>query len=285
MRRAPRSPRPHRGQLVHRRGERGVRRERGDLDGVGDGVDVAQLRRDATRRPPARRARRVAAPVSGREVGTSAISSAARGIAQAEQPPAAVGGRPEHRVGMVEQGSALGEQRPRRSAGCPSRPAGSPGRAAAPRRRRARRRCGRRARHPAAAIDAEPGECLATSAARAPSATAPASATTTCARGRSPGRGEGVQQRSGREVGRLLRRGGRAQPGLHPARHRRLRQHEDGGSGSVIAAAPPSPSPPGRCRAPSPTPSTGHRPAAGRRRRTPASRQPAAPARSSSSRG
>ena len=54
----------------------------------------------------------------------------------------------------------------------------------------------------------------------------PSSATTTLATRTRRRRRQGVGQRRGGQVGRLPRGGGRAQPGLDPARHRRLRQHD-----------------------------------------------------------
>ena len=250
---------------------------------------VPRAGRRAARRPAARPAcaRRCRRARSARRP----PAAARRGSRSPSSPPAAVGGRPEHRVRRRVQrsrSSAPAEQRgvdlrgvhaqlqgrqpgqQRRGVGVRGRdPLAEPvaalrqHRDAAQRRAQlpapgprprsvpsARPRAGRRAR-------ARHASRVSSSAAAARSAASP--------RGRR-----------------------RAEPGLDPARHRRLGQHDharSGSGGTVTAAARPCPGRPAGCPAPTRTPSTARRPAAGTDTATRATRQPAAPARSSSSSG
>ncbi len=296
--------RPHRSDAVearlrgHRPATAAANRDPGirsaHRPGVGRGVHIGQLRRaGSTRSPPARSARRVRAPVSAREVGTSASSRRPARIAQPERPPAAVGGRPEHRV-RTSRRRQRGQRRRAISAGVDlrgvhARPAAWAGRAAARRCRRARRRSGRRGPSPRCATTVMPRSACRSSGPRAAARRSPSSATSDPHAAAPPRTVSRVSSSAAAasSAARCGVAGGHSRVFTRPGTGALAStiSHRGDRSDRVTAAARPCRGWPGPCRAPSRRPSTGRRPAASSAPASSVNRQPAAPARSSSSSG
>ena len=183
--------------------------ERGHRAGVGGRVDVAQHGQQAHPQSALAQRGQGAPPVSAVDWARARSTVAWAGSRRPERPPAAVVGRPEHRVGSVAAGTARRRAVAGAAAGCPCRSA----------RRGRARRAGVGERVGEAVAEADRPRCGEPAASPAGPGSRRRRPAPGCAAGRRGDGVEGVGQRRRGDRGRLLPActvG--TEPGLDPAR-------------------------------------------------------------------